>query len=807
MNPKQFVLRAVKLGAGSAIVALAFFLLLGSVALAVPPAAPTDLSLDVATSPGSAILNWTASAGASHYRVYRSLNTITDANRYEARLVADGVAATTYTDSTAIRGETYYWTVSAVNAGNEEGSVATNVTNTVGSTEDPHGSYTTGGNLCKDCHSVHGATGTVKLYRKATQREVCYTCHDGTGSPNMNIQAQIAKSSKHPVGDAAVSPRTATLECTTCHSAHRVTGPHHTAPGNAVADPSVLRTTWGVEPNPWPTPNVQPRNIPAHPTLGTTEGGGPIADGVNIIRAGSYFYAASGGSVRFWRYNPANNAWQRMADVTAAFANGAAMAYTGGDYIYAFQGGTTAFWKYQISTDSWNPGGAPAVAPGSTGAGGALAYAGGNYIFAFQGGTVAFWAYSIPNNNWTTLNPTDPTVATGAGGALAWDGGNYVFAFQGGTAAFWAYSIPNNSWLTLDPPDTPSAQTVGAGGSLCYPGSGDYMYALRGGTQTAFWAYSKANNNWTTLDPADAPAAVGTNSGNRLAGDGGSYIYLLRGETNGEFWRYKINTTWNDGQAAPSAYTVVSPAQKEYQLCLKCHSNYDPSPVGPQPTGDPKFQMNLAEAINPMTVSHHPIAGSAANRYADIDTMEAPWNQVNNDVSPISQTHNTMYCSDCHGSEANDTPAETNTPTDPLGPHGSNQSKILRAPLTADADSATYLCIICHKKSVYVTSDAASRYTDHKLASHKVTQGCLTCHLGGSGVSGGKVASYKEYIHGSNFVSEIDTVNRGPANAFLYGDGLRYVRQADLDCWTVTSGGPAGCAGKHAPRNYSAPAP
>lgn len=808
MIPKRFWLHKILVGAMVSVVFSYLFLLSSApVALATPPAAPTGLSVDVNTSPGSAILNWTGSAGATHYRVYRSLNTITDANRYSAMLVAGSVSGTTYTDSTAIRGETYYWTVSAANASNEESSVATNVTATVGSTEDPHGSYTTTTNLCKDCHSVHAATGTVKIYRKATQREVCYTCHDGTGSTNQNIQAQTSKSSKHPVGDTAVSPRTATLECINCHSPHRVTTPRHTAPGNSAS--GVLTAVWGVEPNPWPTPNVQPRNIPAFPGSTIT-----LAGGVTLIKAGNYFYAFSGGSVRFWRYNPSNNAWQLMADAPGAVANGAALVHTGGDYIYAFQGGSTAFWRYQISTDTWNPGGAPTVAPANTGAGGSLAYAGGNYIFAFQGGTAAFWVYSIPNNNWTTLDPPDTpgSAATGAGASLAWDGGNYVFAFRGNTqAAFWAYSIPNNNWTTLDPPDTPSGLTVGAGGSLCYPGSGDYIYALRGGTQTTFWAYSKANNNWSTLDPADAPAAIGTNSGNRLAYDGSDYIYCLRGETNGEFWRYKISTNlWNDGQAAPSAYTVVNPVQKEYQLCLKCHSNYSSSPVGPQPAG----QMNLAEAINPMSVSHHPIAGPAANRYCDQDTMEAPWNQYDWDTgTAIDDTHNVMYCSDCHGSDANNLASETNTPTDPLGPHGSNNSKILRAPIASDSTNGTPLCFICHKLSMYwsgteVEGINGTRFSEHPIGrgNHKVAAGCLLCHIGGSSMAGAKAASNKEYIHGSNFVQEVDSTNRGPAHAFLYGDGILYIRQVDLDCWT----GPSGygvCGTQHNPRDLSAPAP
>lgn len=818
MNLRQGRLLLPKILIVAQISAVFFCLFLLSstpIALAAP-GAPSGLTVDVATSPGSAILSWTAPGSGdpvNYYRVYRSLNEITDANRYSAELVTKSVTGTTYTDSRAIRGETYYWAVSAVNVNattgsKVEGSVSNSPSATVGLSQDPHSTYSTSTSLCRDCHDVHGAVGATMIYRRATQKEVCYTCHDGSGS-SKNIRAAFGegtlgsstKVSYHPV-PASVSSR-GTITCLDCHAPHRLEGPRHTAPGNTASN--VLRGTWGVEPNPWPTPNVQPRNIPAYPGTDLTLGGG-----VTIIKAGNYFYAASGGGTTyFWRYNPSNNAWQLMANSPSTFTYGAALVWTGGDYIYAFQGGSgNVFMKYQISTDTWNPGGAPATPPGNVSNGGSLVWTGGNFIYATAGGnTTNFWRYKISTNTWNPAaegDPADPTGAVGPGGSLDYDG-TYIWCLQGNSqTGFYRYTIPASdtgagSWTSM----SSTLAAVAAGGSLCYPGSGDYIYALQGNNTTTFWAYSKTNNNWTAFDPPNTPTAIGSNVGDRLAYDGSAYIYCLEGNGTGEFWRYKISTNlWNDGQAAPSAYTVVNnPAElKEYQLCLKCHSNYS-GPLGAQPAG----QMNLAVAINPMTASHHPIAVPGANRYADQDTMESPWNQYDWDSgTAIDDQHSLMYCSDCHGSNVNDTPGETNTPTDPTGPHGSNQTKILRATIASDATNGTPLCYICHKKSIYWDSEVqginGTRFSEHPSgkAAHKVAAGCLTCHIGGSGVAGGRATSYREYIHGSNLIQTGDAANKGPAHAFLYGDGMEYVRQADASCWVVSSGY-AACVGQHLP--------
>lgn len=83
----------------------------------VPPAVPSEPTglTASATACGLARLTWNASAGATGYNIMRS---IVSGGPYTT-LLALNVTATNYTDTTAINGATYYYAVSALNAGGE----------------------------------------------------------------------------------------------------------------------------------------------------------------------------------------------------------------------------------------------------------------------------------------------------------------------------------------------------------------------------------------------------------------------------------------------------------------------------------------------------------------------------------------------------------------------------------------------------------------------------------------------------------------------------------------------------------------
>lgn len=80
----------------------------------------------VASTPYSnqVVLTWNAVTGASGYNIYRS----TDSGTYPTTPLASVGAVTTYTDTTAQDGETYYYVVKSLSATNVESPASTEVT-------------------------------------------------------------------------------------------------------------------------------------------------------------------------------------------------------------------------------------------------------------------------------------------------------------------------------------------------------------------------------------------------------------------------------------------------------------------------------------------------------------------------------------------------------------------------------------------------------------------------------------------------------------------------------------------------------
>ena len=81
-----------------------------------PPATPANFS--VTAGDAQVTLSWQASAGATSYNIYRGLTSGGEV------LVQSGIAATSFVDTGLTNGTTYYYQVSAVNAGGESARTA-----------------------------------------------------------------------------------------------------------------------------------------------------------------------------------------------------------------------------------------------------------------------------------------------------------------------------------------------------------------------------------------------------------------------------------------------------------------------------------------------------------------------------------------------------------------------------------------------------------------------------------------------------------------------------------------------------------
>lgn len=171
---------------------------------------------------------------------------------------------------------------------------------------------------------------------------------------------------------------------------------------------------------------------------------------------------------------------------------------------------------------------------------------------------------------------------------------------------------------------------------------------------------------------------------------------------------------------------------REYQVCLKCHSDYGYPDDGIYPVGtrpnlgdssggtDPdtndlqqytnqamEFQAPLADMgeAGGNHRSWHPVmaetgrTATARAMSASTNLFLAPWNGSANIGSQ------TMYCSDCHGSGTLNGTVEPSA-GEPWGPHGSNNNFILKG--TWDSTSGannSALCFRCHEHTNYATEE------------------------------------------------------------------------------------------------------
>ncbi|MCF6346003.1 MAG: hypothetical protein L3J00_05985, partial [Thiomicrorhabdus sp.] len=203
-----------------------------------------------------------------------------------------------------------------------------------------------------------------------------------------------------------------------------------------------------------------------------------------------------------------------------------------------------------------------------------------------------------------------------------------------------------------------------------------------------------------------------------------------------------LTFTVKKGYAGSGASDDVSSpyVTREYQICLKCHSNYAYGSNPPMNTGDSMGENNVIQYTNqamefqahddemgeappgtnsdPLVdesaiVNHrswHPVmkptGRTIAIRKAGAEIFYPPWQ--NDGVERTGMQ--TMYCSDCHGSSSPYVEGDTNThnvepaPNGAWGPHGSDNSFILKGNWdTEDLNlvTANELCIRCHALHSY----------------------------------------------------------------------------------------------------------
>ncbi len=138
-----------------------------------------------------------------------------------------------------------------------------------------------------------------------------------------------------------------------------------------------------------------------------------------------------------------------------------------------------------------------------------------------------------------------------------------------------------------------------------------------------------------------------------------------------------VEPLWSPRGTQPTSFTTLAESEKEYQICLKCHSYWA---LGSANDGvsshflinEGIFATDQAYEFNPNNRSAHPVImslnsmpGSYSPKALRADELLPPWN--------ASPGNNVMYCSDCHG-------ADNEAGGDIKGPHGSNHKFMLKGP-------------------------------------------------------------------------------------------------------------------------------
>jgi len=191
---------------------------------------------------------------------------------------------------------------------------------------------------------------------------------------------------------------------------------------------------------------------------------------------------------------------------------------------------------------------------------------------------------------------------------------------------------------------------------------------------------------------------------------------------------------------------------REYQICLKCHSNYAygdlPPELGYYAGGTPSGTNGMTRYTNQAMEYQSPVdhmeegtSGTPSGAFSGMppgqnysvnyaSNNHRGWHPVmrrtgrtpairqaneNNWISPFNRAvgTQTMYCSDCHGSS---TAAGTVVPNggengSPWGPHGSNDNFLLKGPWSGDRFGGTgegardHLCFKCHEYDQYAGSN------------------------------------------------------------------------------------------------------
>jgi predicted CXXCH cytochrome family protein len=158
---------------------------------------------------------------------------------------------------------------------------------------------------------------------------------------------------------------------------------------------------------------------------------------------------------------------------------------------------------------------------------------------------------------------------------------------------------------------------------------------------------------------------------------------------------------------------IIKPAQKEYEVCFRCHADSIERGEATVTRQFPQTNARLQFATG--NQSFHPVEAAGKNS-ASVPSL----------ISPTWNVNSVIYCTDCHNSDSG--PRAGGSGAD--GPHGSAFRPLLERNLAwtdfqAESPAAYALCYKCHSRSVVLSSTSFHFHQSHVVDDKAA---CTTCH-------------------------------------------------------------------------------
>lgn len=642
-------------------------------------------------------------------------------------------------------------------AGNPLGADFTSTFTTASTGVSPHDGYAVSTGLCRNCHAG-GETAEPTMFVGAGEKEVCYVCHDGTGS-SYNTKTTdgtspfawdfgdtgaggAAKSSKvsyHPVpGASTAAPVTGvTMMCSNCHNAHGMTGAGARFLAPRKLDPSYagVYMPQGGDAFCW-TCHDKDASLSAGYISVASWSASTGFDHKTFYSTGDTGHKKSTGSL-VMAQNPAVPSKENIACKGCHSEHG-----TTNDKLIAEQvNGQVMKFRSASAADYdlyYNP--LCLACHGIAGLGGS--YWPGAVVYSVSGhgtSTVPKTLAYAPSDTAATLQLQvklckqchEPHGAGDAANAQGYPNLTRLFEENVCYRCHGIASNPTGAKNIQTEFAAANSHDLGMSTNAVRTHDQDAEDAKPVSGATGNSQLSGANRHVECADCHNVHAATpnvphvqGTNAlSGVLAG-----VWGVDAASPGSAWSDPSTWTWSK----------KSPATAEYQLCFKCHSAAAYGSTPPTRTNDatagPTFWNSPTETYTDQSLEFNP--NNASYHMVWSGTSQVP-GTVSNFINGWTRTSQ-MYCSDCH---------KSSTTGDPKGSHGSATPWILGG--YAVPESARYVtggnggalysskaardadftfCFGCHSSSFTGTGFTKEGTTNlHTLDKH--LRACTNCHV------------------------------------------------------------------------------